>query len=149
MCVTTVALPYASFFGVLKSVTWGMLVVFACRCACVPMSLPSQLYGRSEHEGDSASAAALPVLSVCSCGHVRAATQPCLGGVCCLAMVWLQGELSIVRLMLKANAKLMALTAETGQQSSAPAASGARSDLRKAADKYGKTAATLAWDMQQ
>lgn len=57
-----------------------------------------------------------------------------------------------MRLLLRANAKLMALAAAEGAAgplAGAPAASGAREDVRRAADKYGKTAAHLAWDMQR
>jgi ankyrin repeat protein len=64
----------------------------------------------------------------------------------------LQGDAAIVRLLLRANLKLMALAAAEGAAgplASAPAASGARGDVRKMADKYGKTAANLAWDMQR
>jgi hypothetical protein len=57
-----------------------------------------------------------------------------------------------MRLLLRANTKLMALAAAEGPGgplASAPAASGARGDVRKKTDKYGKTAANLAWDMQR
>jgi hypothetical protein len=63
-----------------------------------------------------------------------------------------QGDATIVRLLLRANVKLMALAAAEGPGSplaNAPASSGARGDVRKTADKYGKTAANLAWDMQR
>ncbi|WIA23719.1 hypothetical protein OEZ85_000405 [Tetradesmus obliquus] len=69
-----------------------------------------------------------------------------------LHLAAMKGDASIVRLLLRANVKLMALaTAEGpgGPLATAPAASGARGDVRKTADKYGKTAANLAWDMQR
>lgn len=64
----------------------------------------------------------------------------------------LQGEVGAIRLLLRANARLMSLASVEGGAAVIAAmssSSGARSDLRKVADRYGKTAATLAWDMQR
>lgn len=63
-----------------------------------------------------------------------------------------QGETGIIGLLLRANVRLMSLaTVEGGAAVIAAmiANSGARGDLRKVTDRYGKTAATLAWDMQR
>lgn len=64
----------------------------------------------------------------------------------------MQGEVGVIRLLLRANTKLMALAAADPAMAAAAAAepgSGALQDLRGVADAYGKTAGRLAWDMQR
>jgi hypothetical protein len=57
----------------------------------------------------------------------------------------------VIRLVLRANKKLMALAAADPSLAAAAAdsSSGAKEDLRRVADGYGKTAGRLAWDMQR
>ena len=65
----------------------------------------------------------------------------------------------MIRLLLRANKKLMGLAAAAAGKdpalapaaaaAAADASSGAREDVRRLADKYGKTAGRLAWDMQR
>lgn len=66
--------------------------------------------------------------------------------------ICLQGEVRIIYLLLRANARLMSLSSIEGGPTviaAMPINSGVHGDLRKLADRYGKTAATLAWDMQR
>jgi hypothetical protein len=58
----------------------------------------------------------------------------------------------VIRLLLRANKKLMGLAAADPALAAAAAEQpgcGAGEDLRRLADKYGKTAGRLAWDMQR
>lgn len=56
----------------------------------------------------------------------------------------------MIRLLLRANQKLMALAAaDPALAAAADAVSGAREDLRRVADSYGKTPGRLAWDMER
>lgn len=57
----------------------------------------------------------------------------------------------MIRLLLRANKKLMSLAAADPSLAAAAAdsSSGAKEDLRRVADSYGKTAGRLAWDMQR
>lgn len=56
----------------------------------------------------------------------------------------------MIRLLLRANLKLMTLAvAEPRMAAAADEASGLLGDVRQVADQYGKTAARLAWDMQR
>jgi hypothetical protein len=64
----------------------------------------------------------------------------------------LQGEAGVIRLLLRANKKLMSLAAADAALAAAAAADascGARKDLRRVADSYGKTPGRLAWDMER
>lgn len=58
---------------------------------------------------------------------------------------------SVIRLLPRANKKLMALAAADPSLAAAAAdsSSGAKEDLRHVVDGYGKTAGRLAWDMQR
>jgi hypothetical protein len=59
-----------------------------------------------------------------------------------------QGDIGVIRLLLRANARLLALAAaEPRLAAAADASSGLLDDVRGAADRYGKVAARLAWDM--
>eukprot|EP00878_Enallax_costatus_P028001 GHUV01030196.1.p1 GENE.GHUV01030196.1~~GHUV01030196.1.p1 ORF type:complete len:267 (+),score=112.23 GHUV01030196.1:245-1045(+) len=69
-----------------------------------------------------------------------------------LHLAAMKGEVRIIHLLLRANARLMSLASIEGGaavMAAMPPNSGAHGDLRKIADRYGKTAATLAWDMQR
>lgn len=69
---------------------------------------------------------------------------------CVLCPCLLQGEVGVVRHLLRANKKLMGLTAaDAGLAAAADSSSGATADLRQVADVYGKTPARLAWDTQR
>eukprot|EP00775_Hariotina_reticulata_P008140 gene8140-8334_t len=67
-----------------------------------------------------------------------------------LHLAAMKGEVGVMRLLLRANKKLMGLVkAQPEAAAAASSTSGALQDLRAAADKYGKTPARLAWDMQR
>lgn len=115
------------------------------------------------HETPTASACHCMALSVvsfsCSClshqiwGVSSSRFSPhCY--ISCMSSMLAQGEVGVIRLLLRANRKLMGLVAAAdpalaAAAAGADAASGAREDVRRLADKYGKTAGRLAWDMQR
>lgn len=67
-----------------------------------------------------------------------------------LHLAAMRGQLGVVRLLLRANRRLLALgAADARLAAAADAASGLLSDVRGAADRYGKTPCRIAWDLQR